>query len=72
MEAFGRHIVPIDHAIAEGWGRMSAKRPVPTVDALLAATAKVRGMTWAARDIRAIEELGADAVDPFQLETPRG
>ena len=66
LESFNGHIVPIDRAIAEEWGRMSAKRPVPTVDALLAATAKVRGMTLVTRDLTAITDLGADIIDPFR------
>jgi toxin FitB len=45
--SFEDRILPIDHAVADEWGRMSAKRSVPTVDALLAATAKVHGMTLA-------------------------
>ena len=66
LEAFNGRIVPIGHAIAEEWGRMSAKRPVPTIDGLLAATAKVRGMTLVTRDLTAITDLGADIIDPFR------
>ena len=42
---------PIDQAIADEWGRMGARRPLSTVDALLAATAKVHGMTLATRNV---------------------
>ncbi|MEZ5769941.1 MAG: hypothetical protein R3D80_21540 [Paracoccaceae bacterium] len=31
--------------MAEGMGRMNAIRPVPVIDALLAATAKANGLT---------------------------
>jgi len=44
--------MPIDWAVADEWGRMSAKRSLSTIDALLAATAKVNGMSG--------EKLGAE------------
>ena len=42
--AFGDRMLPIDRAITDEWGTMSAKRPIPVIDGLLAATAKVRGL----------------------------
>ncbi len=58
-------ILPVDHAVANEWGRMSAERPVSTVDALLAATAKVNRMTLVTRNISDVADLGADVLDPF-------
>jgi predicted nucleic acid-binding protein len=46
-------------------GRVSAKRPVSTVDALLAATAKVREMMLATRNVADIADLGAKVLNPF-------
>jgi toxin FitB len=63
--SFAERILPIDHAVADEWGRMSAKRSVPTVDALLAATAKVHGMTLATRNTADVADLGANVVNPF-------
>jgi predicted nucleic acid-binding protein len=63
---FADRILPIDRAIADQWGRMSAKRPLPTVDALLAATAKVHRLTLATRNIAHVADLGADLYDPFE------
>ena len=51
VQSFAERILPIDHVVADEWGRMSAKRPLSTTDALLAATAKVHGMTLATRNI---------------------
>ena len=45
---------------------MSAKRPVSTVDALLAATAKVHGITLATRNTTHITDLGANVLNPFE------
>src|SRR5262249_50281172 len=38
-------ILAVDHVVAEEWGRMTAVRPLSTVDSLLAATAKVHRLT---------------------------
>lgn len=63
--SFAERILPIDQAVADEWGRMSAKRPVSTIDALLAATAKVHGMTLATRNVDDVADLGAEVVNPF-------
>jgi predicted nucleic acid-binding protein len=65
--AFGERILPIDRAIADEWGRLSAIRTVPPVDGLLAATAKVHGMTLATRNESDIAELGAAVLNPFRF-----
>ena len=66
IAAFGDRILPIDDAIAEEWGRMSAKRPVPTIDGLLAATAAVHDMTLVTRNTSDVANLGARLLDPFE------
>jgi predicted nucleic acid-binding protein len=45
---------------------MSAKRPVSTIDALLAATAKVNGMTLVTRNVTDVADLGANTLNPFE------
>jgi predicted nucleic acid-binding protein len=64
--SFAERILPIDQAVADEWGRMAAKRPVSTVDALLAATAKVHGMSLATRNVADVADLRADFVNPFE------
>ncbi len=66
VEAFAGRILPIDEAVSEEWGRMAAVRPVSTVDALLAATAKVHGITLATRNTGDVGDLGASIVNPFE------
>ena len=66
IEAFGDRILPIDNVIAEEWGRMGAKRPVSTVDGLLAATAVVHKMTLVTRNTRDVVDLGAKTLNPFK------
>jgi predicted nucleic acid-binding protein len=51
---------------------MNARRSVSTVDALLAATAKVHRLTLATRNISDVADLGADIFDPFGGAVGRG
>jgi len=67
VKSFAERILPVDQAVADEWGRMSAKRSLPTIDALLAATAKVNGMTLATRNISDVADLGANVLNPFEL-----
>lgn len=64
--AFGPRVLTVDNAVADQWGRMSAVRPVPVVDGLLAATAMVNRMTLVTRNDREIIGLGATVLNPFE------
>ncbi len=64
-ESHRGRIVPIDRAIAEEWGRMNVPDPLPVVDGLLAATAKVLGLTLATRNVTDVMSTGVDLLDPF-------
>ena len=63
--SYASRILPIDHAVANEWGRMRAERPVSTADALLAVTAKVNRMTLVTRNLSYVADLGADVLDPY-------
>lgn len=58
-------LVGIDRLIAEEWGRMNAPDPLPVIDGLMAATAKVSGHTLATRNVSDVERTGVELVDPF-------
>jgi toxin FitB len=58
-------VLPVDRAIAEEWGRMGAPDPLSVVDGLLAATAKVLGLTLATRNTADVERTGVSCVNPF-------
>ena len=45
MPGFGTRVAPVDAAVAKHLGRMGAIRSVPVIDALLAATAMLEGLT---------------------------
>ena len=63
--AFGGRVLGIDGAVSDQWGRMSAIRPIPVVDGLLAATAMVSGLTFVTRNDRNVAGLGAAVLNPF-------
>jgi len=64
--AFAGRILAVDQAVADEWGRMSAKQSIPTIDALLAATAKVHAMILVTRNVAHVANLGADILNPFE------
>ncbi len=70
-ESYGERILPIDQMVADEWGSMSAIRPLPSVDVLLAATAKIHGMTLATRNVADVAGLGADVMNPFEPSASR-
>lgn len=70
---FDGRILPIDTAVAEVWGTMLAEadrrgRPVPAIDALIAATAKAHGCTVVTRNEADIEPTGVSVLNPWESE----
>jgi predicted nucleic acid-binding protein len=69
-ERFEGRLVDVDADVADVAGRLRAAasangRPVDPVDALIAASALVRGATVATRNVRDFEPLGVEVVDPW-------
>lgn len=64
-EAHGDRVVPIDRAITEEWGRMNVPDPLPVIDGLLAATARVLGLTLVTRNVADVQGAGIELLDPF-------
>ena len=65
-EAHGDRILPIDRVIAAEWGRMNVPDPLPVVDGLLAATARVLGLTLVTRNVADVEGANVEIFDPFE------
>jgi len=62
----GDRILAVDLSVAEEWGRQNVPDPMPVIDGLLAATAKVHGLTLATRNVKDVARAGADLVNPFE------
>jgi predicted nucleic acid-binding protein len=60
-------ILGITPEIAETWGRLCARRPLPVIDSLLAATALEFGLTVATRNIADFKGTGVKTVNPFHF-----
>ncbi|MDP1825748.1 MAG: type II toxin-antitoxin system VapC family toxin [Archangium sp.] len=64
--AFAGRTLEITEQIAEEWGRLGVPERRPAVDALLAATAKVHGLTVATRNTIDFGLMGVEVHNPFQ------
>lgn len=64
-EVHGDRILSIDRAITEEWGRLNVPDPLPVVDGLLAATARVLGLTLVTRKVADVAATGVALLDPF-------
>jgi toxin FitB len=63
----------VDAAVALEWGRIAAEseargRPIPVIDALIAATARVHGLSVVTRNGSDVGATGAAIVDPWEAD----
>lgn len=63
---YADRVLPVDAAAAEEWGRGNVPDPVSTRDGLMAATAKVKGMTFVTRNTTDVERTGVWLLNPFE------
>ena len=63
---FQERILPIDERIAETWGYLNAIRPLPVIDGLLAATAKTYDLILVTRNIKDIQNINVQCINPFE------
>lgn len=66
LHNYADRILPVDAEAAEEWGHMGASDPIPVIDGLMAATAKVRDMTFVTRNTADAERTGVRLLDPFE------
>lgn len=72
-DRFRSRLLPVDSAVARTWGEIAGNatrrgRQLQPVDALLAATASVRGLVVATRNVRDFEASGVRTVNPFEFD----
>lgn len=63
--AYRDRITDIDADTAEEWGRLNVPDPLPVIDGLLAASARVRGWTLVSRNTADLARTGVMLVNPF-------
>jgi toxin FitB len=61
----GDRVLPIDESIADAWALLSVPNPLPLIDGLLAATAKLHELTLVTRNIADFCRTGVSLLDPF-------
>jgi len=63
--SFADRILGIDAATARLWGELSAQRPRPVIDTLLAATAVVHGLVLVTRNTSDVQDIDVKLLNPF-------
>ena len=62
---FADRILPVTVPVASAWGRQQHAQPLPVIDALIAATARVNEMTVVTRNVKDFEHSGVPVFSPF-------
>ena len=65
LRHFADRLVPITADVCEEWGRLNVPDPLPVVDGLMAATAKVQGWTFVTRDVADLARADVRLLNPF-------
>jgi predicted nucleic acid-binding protein len=63
--AFEDRVLPVTLRVAAVWGRQQYAQPLPVIDALIAATARVHGMAVVTRNVKDFKRAGVDVLSPF-------
>jgi predicted nucleic acid-binding protein len=64
---YAGRILPVDDAVAIGWGRLMAQRSRPVPDSLIAATARAFNKVVVTRNVADFADAGVDVVDPWAV-----
>jgi toxin FitB len=62
---FEGRVLSVTIPVATAWGRQQHAQPLPVIDALIAATARVHGLTVVTRNVKDFELAGVQVLDPF-------
>lgn len=65
---FEDRLLPVDASVADRWGRLvaQARRPVPAIDSLLAATALVHGLRLVTRNVEGFAFADLEVLNPWE------
>jgi predicted nucleic acid-binding protein len=64
---FSGRVLPVDAVVADRWGRLQAqaRRPLPAINSLLAATAMAHGLTLITRNLKDFQYTGLQLLSPW-------
>ena len=62
---YADRVLPIDRDVAEEWGRLNVPKPVPVVNGLMAAIARIFDLTLVTRNVRDVSSTGVEFLDPW-------
>lgn len=65
VDLFADRTLTVDAAVTKTWARLRARRPLPAVDGLIAATAVAHNLTLVTRNTRDFAQLGVRLLNPF-------
>jgi predicted nucleic acid-binding protein len=70
VRQFGVRVLPVNLKVASAWGVVrargsAARKPMSVMDALVAATAEVHGLTVVTRNVRDFEAWGGPVFNPW-------
>lgn len=63
---YSERTLPVTLEVVEAWGALSAVRPLPLEDGLMAATALVHGLRFVTRNVKNVEGLGVPLLNPWE------
>jgi predicted nucleic acid-binding protein len=67
LRDYADRVVPVTAEVVEEWGRMNLPDPLPVIDGLLAATAKVEGWTLVTGNTADLVRPGVRLLNPFDF-----
>lgn len=66
LHGFADRLVPVTADVCEEWGRLNVPDPLPVVDGLMAATAKLRDWTFVTRNVADLARTEVRLLNPFE------
>lgn len=66
LTLYGDRVLPLDVAVAQRWGHLSASLGYDNVDLMIAATALVHGLTVVTGNVRHFDRTGVPVLNPFK------
>lgn len=65
--AYEGRMLAVDERVAETWAELNLTRSLPVIDSLLAATARLHGLTLVTRNVADLDGLAVSMLDPFSV-----